>query len=87
MSHGRPLGLSDAQIGDVVDAAAALPPPWRGRFLAAVADLLALREELGDNTMQAAIQTVPEFWRVFNPRCRCGIHSRDLACCDWLPSS
>jgi hypothetical protein len=58
MSRGCLLSLSDAQLAAVLDGAKVLHFGYRSRYLAAVADQLLNRSELGDDEVRCAVDAV-----------------------------
>lgn len=58
MSHGRPLSLTDAQLRAVIEAARVHPIQWRQRYLSGICDHLLLFDEVGDESVQRAIEIV-----------------------------
>jgi hypothetical protein len=61
----RPLGLSDTELGAVMDACLPLQPRDRDRFLKDIAVELAALPMLGDGAVHRAIVTVQR--RHFDP--------------------
>jgi hypothetical protein len=54
----RPLAVSDQQLSQIMNAAAVLAPPDRGRFLQALADDLRHEREIGDGVLARRIKDV-----------------------------
>jgi hypothetical protein len=54
-----PLALTNDQLDVVMTAAARLPPTWRGRFLAALADQLLTTDDPDDTAVRRACTTCP----------------------------
>jgi hypothetical protein len=54
----HPLSLSDYQLQLVQDAAKAIPPDWRHRFLEAIADRLLPLEQITDCAVSEAVTFV-----------------------------
>jgi hypothetical protein len=55
MTRPKLLALNDQQMSDVLEGAKLVPPPWRGRYLEAIADRLLPFDDITDDDVNSAI--------------------------------